>query len=294
MKITLLRIFIHLLSLFPLSAARLLGRVFGSLAWQADTRMARTTRTNLRLCFPDLEEQALEQLGRESLQQTLQTIMEAGAIWLWPPDRTLGLIHTVTGQEKLAAAVHEGRGVLVIAPHLGNWELFGLYLNNCGCGQSWQLYQPPDSRELDSFILQARSRGGARMVPTDNKGVGELLKALRRGEIAGILPDQVPPDSGGEFAPFFGIPALTMTLFNRLQQKTGARVLVGVALRRGPGFEIRLTDPDPGVYAKDMPTALSGLNRSIEAIVKDNPGQYQWEYKRFKRQPPGQAARYDR
>jgi KDO2-lipid IV(A) lauroyltransferase len=294
MKITLLRIFIYLLSLLPLPVARLPGRVFGSLAWLANTRMAHTTRKNLRLCFPDLDEQALEELGRESLQQTFQTIMEAGAIWLWPPERTLGLIHTVTGQEKLAAAVQAGNGVLAIAPHLGNWELFGLYLNNCGCGQSWQLYQPPDSRALDSFILQARSRGGARMVPTDNKGVGELLKALRRGEIAGILPDQVPPDSGGEFAPFFGIPALTMTLFNRLQQKTGARVLVGVALRKGPGFEIQLTEPHPDVYAEDMPTALAGLNRSIEAVVKAAPAQYQWEYKRFKRQPAGQASRYDR
>jgi KDO2-lipid IV(A) lauroyltransferase len=293
MKITLLKLFIHILSLLPLPVSRILGRWIGWLAWITNTRMARTTRTNLRLCFPDRDRDSLEKLGRASLQHTLQTIMEAGAIWLWSPQRTLGLIHSVTGQGLLENAAAEGRGVLVIAPHLGNWELFGLYLNNCGCGQSWQLYQPPASGELDDFILQARSRGGARMVPTDNRGVGELLKALKRGEIAGILPDQVPPDSGGEFAPFFGKPALTMTLFNRLQQKTGARVLVGVALRHGAGFEIRLSAPHPEVYAKDMPSALKALNQSIEQVVQENTAQYQWEYKRFKRQPDGLVSPYD-
>jgi KDO2-lipid IV(A) lauroyltransferase len=292
MKTSLLLAFIHFLSWLPLPVARRLGCLAGKLAWWADTRMARTTRTNLRLCFPDQTSEAREQLGSDSLQQTLQTIMEAGAIWLWPPRKTLGLIHTVTGQQLLSAAVAEGRGVLVIAPHLGNWELFGLYLNSCGCGQSWQLYQPPDSLKLNQFILQARSRGGANMVATDNKGVGELLKALKRGEIAGILPDQVPPESGGEFAPFFGVPALTMTLFSRLQQKTRARVLVGVAVRSGAGFAIHLSAPDSDVYAEDMPKALAGLNRSIEQVVRQFPAQYQWEYKRFKRQPAGKADPY--
>ena len=292
MKTKLLKILVRFLALLPLPLVRGVGQLLGSFAWAANRRMARTTRVNLELCFPGLTPGARASLGKASMQHTLQTVMEAGAVWLWPVPRALELVQEVSGLPLLEAAHESGKGVLVIAPHLGNWELFGLFLNNCGCGQSWQLYQPPDSPELDRFIYQARSRGGASMVATDNSGVGELLKALRRGEIVGILPDQVPPPSGGEFATFFGRPALTMTLFNRLQQKTGARVLVGVAVRSGAGFHVHIIEPDPEIYAKDMPAALEGLNASIEKIVREYPEQYQWEYKRFKRQPAGGTSPY--
>jgi KDO2-lipid IV(A) lauroyltransferase len=134
------------------------------------------------------------------------------------------------------------------------------------------------------------------MVATDNKGVAELLRALRAGDISGILPDQVPDISGGVYAPFFGVPALTMTLVSKLQHKTGARVLLGVARRlqgaAGHGFEIVFREPDPEIYAGDIPASLAALNRSIEALVSETPEQYQWEYKRFRRQPDG-ARLYD-
>ena len=133
------------------------------------------------------------------------------------------------------------------------------------------------------------------MAATDTKGVGELLQALRRGELVGILPDQVPPNSGGEFAPLFGVPALTMTLACRLQQKTGARIVLGFA-RREPGikhgFTIVFKAPESEAYAEHILTALAGMNRSVEALMAGVPEQYQWEYKRFKRQPEGRQRPY--
>ena len=134
------------------------------------------------------------------------------------------------------------------------------------------------------------------MVATDNKGIGELLRTLRKGEIVGILPDQVPTASGGDFAPFFNIPALTMTLLNRLQQKTGAAVLVACAIRgkseSREGFVIKFRAASPDIYAEHMPDALAGLNQTIEQVVLENPEQYGWEYKRFKRQPQGMKRVY--
>lgn len=292
MKEALLILLLRLLALLPLRIARVFGSVLASLCWLMGRRMADTTLVNLTLCFPDLTQAQRVALGKESLRHTFQTITETGAAWLWPAERTLGLIHHVEGLDLLQQAITEGKGALVLAPHLGNWEIFGLYLNVCGCGQTSQLYQAPDSPALDRLIYQARSRAGAHMVATGNKGVGELLKALRNDEIVGILPDQVPPESGGEFAPFFGVPALTMTLFNRLQQKTGAKVVVGFARRDAEGFTIVFREPDAAIYSDDAQVALDALNRSIENVVQEAPAQYQWEYKRFKRQPAGAPRPY--
>lgn len=296
MKSRLTICFLHLLAWLPLPLTRGFGRVLGSLCWLLKTRMQQTTETNLRLCFPAMDESERADLGRRSLQSTMQTIMEAGAAWLWPAHRTLALIQRVDNLALLEQAKAAGKGVIVLAPHLGNWEILGLYLNACGLGQSYQLYQAPADAGLGALIYRGRSRSGATMVATDNKGVAELLRALRTGNIAGILPDQVPDAGGGEFAPFFGVPALTMTLLAKLQQKTGALVVMAFARRittqNGPAFELVFREPDAQIYAGDMPAAIAGMNRSIEALISLAPEQYQWEYKRFRRQPAGVPRRY--
>ncbi|HEY0962409.1 MAG TPA: lysophospholipid acyltransferase family protein [Pseudomonadales bacterium] len=295
MKSRLLILLLRFFAVLPLPAARALGVLLGDICWFMRGRMARTTLKNLSLCFPHLDDTARRRLAKESLRHTFMAVTESGAVWLWPAPRALALIHRVEGLNLLQAAHAEGRGVIMLGPHLGNWELTGLYLNTAGCGQNSQLFQAPDDPLFAKLIYEARSRSGSHMVPTDQKGVGVLLQALRRGEVIGILPDQVPPDSGGEFAPFFGIPALTMTLACRLQQKTGARMLMTFARRElGPeqGFTVVIQEPDVAIYANDMPEALSGLNRSIEALMAGVPEQYQWEYKRFKRQPAGHERPY--
>ena len=287
---------LRVLALLPLRVSRLLGIVVGQFCWWTKKRMAITTLTNLALCFPQLGEKYRTQLARLSILQTFQTIIETGAVWLWPAQKTLSLIKEVEGLELLQSAKAAGKGVLVLVPHIGNWEIFGLYLNACGCGQSSQLYKEPASKQLNDLIYRARSRAGAKMVATNHKGVAVLLQTLRRGEIVAILPDQVPPDSGGLFAPFYGIPALTMTLLNKLQQKTGAQIVVGFAIRsfnKGkPEFTIKFQSPDPKIYAEHITEGLAAMNRTIEQAISAAPAQYQWEYKRFKRRPIGEAEIY--
>ena len=294
MKYRLATVFFRFLSLLPLGAARALGSALGGVLWYTGSRMRRTTVTNIALCLPELDETERLALARASLKQTLQTLTETGAVWLWPGERSLDLLKDVRGRELLEQAKAAGKGVIVLAPHLGNWEMVGLYLNACGLGPSYQLYQPPDDPQLDALIFKARSRMGATMVATDNKGVAELLRALRAGHIIGILPDQVPGDGGGEHVPFFGHPALTMTLLTRLQQKTGALVVAAFAERITGGFRLHFCLPDPAIYAPDSREALAAMNRTVEAQVRMAPAQYQWEYKRFRRLPHGMAPVYRR
>ena len=278
------------MSLFSLKTARKIGKFVGYCAYLANTRLYRTSLTNLRLCFPELSENESRRLALLSLKNTGMTLAESGPVWLWPADKILGKIEAVEGAELLQEARELGKGVVLLGPHHGNWELMGLYLSFLG--KCSQLYQPPKNAEFDALLFTARSRAGAQMFPADSRGVAAIPGALKKGEMAGILPDQIPAPRAGDFAPFFGHDAYTMTLVSRLLQKTGAKALLTYAKRTDDGFKIIIKQPDPTIYAKHMQDSLAGLNKTVEMAVNDAPEQYQWEYKRFRYQPEGKPEPY--
>ena len=282
--------------MWPLPVVRKVGSLLGQLSWFMSSRMAKITRINLQLCYPEEDNSKHLLLAKSSIINTFQTMTECGPAWLWPTEKVLEKVLEVEGLALLQEALAGGKGAVVLAPHLGNWEVFGVYLNNCGCGPSTQLYQAPKNKHLDKLIYNARSRSGAQLVSTTNKGVALLLKSLKRGEIVGILPDQVPPASGGDFAPLFGKEVLTMSLVPRLLQKTGAKAVLGFAARvktgNQSGWKIIFRKPDDAIYAEHIPSSLAAMNNSIASAVNEYREQYQWEYKRFKRLPPGEARPY--
>lgn len=268
----------------PLSWVRLLGCITGSLLWLFNTRSARITLRNIELCFPDLSPGERKQLAKQSLQQTAQTAMEAGAIWRhsWPWVKSK--IVAMEGHELLQAKVAEGKGVLVLAPHHGNWEVVAPYL--ASVAPLTAMYQPIENPEMDKLVLEGRSKININMAPTNRKGVMMLFKALQSGHIVGILPDQLPDtDSGRLVAPFMGVPAWTMTLVHGLIQRTGCAVCSCYAERVDGGFKIVVIEADADIYNEDQLTSVTGLNASVAACVKRAPSQYQWEYKRFRRLP---------
>ncbi|WP_101758673.1 lysophospholipid acyltransferase family protein [Oceanicoccus sp. KOV_DT_Chl] len=144
------------------------------------------------------------------------------------------------------------------------------------------------------MIYQARSCNGAKLAPTNTSGVKALLRALKNGETVGVLPDQTPITSGGDFAPFFGIPALTGTLSFNLIQRTGAKVVVAYAERVGPGagFKVVFEAVADDIASADQLVSLTALNNAVEQCARKIPEQYQWEYKRFKKQPAGAKKYY--
>ncbi|OQW90967.1 MAG: hypothetical protein BWK79_18205 [Beggiatoa sp. IS2] len=261
--------------------ATLLGRF---LARRANWRSTRLTRGNLRACFPQSSAADQEILLRHSLIETCKTFSELGALWLWPPERVLRLVRTVSGEDCLQQAFQQGQGVILLTPHLGAWELAGLYASTHY--PLTALYRPPKLVGLNDWIRRARARAGGRYVPTDQSGVRALYHALHHGQVVGILPDQVP-SSAGVFAPFFGVPAYTMVLVTRLAGKTGAPVIFTYAERlpNAQGFHLHFLPALPGIAADNLEVAVSALNQDVEMCVKRCPAQYQWSYNRFKRQP---------
>lgn len=244
-----------------------------------------TTLKNLRTCFPDLNNHQLDALARESLDHTACTALEMGKAWMQPIARTVALTVATDGVADYREALASGKGVILLAPHLSNWEIFGFYAVD-GVPATF-MYQPPRRAYIDRLLQEVRSRSGVRMAPTNRKGVAQVLGALQRGELVGILPDQVPPDGSGDFAPFFGEPAFTMTLISKLAQRTGAEVFCGFGQRlpRGAGFKAIFRRADKAIGSSEPSESLRGLNRSVEQVVTMAPSQYQWEYKRFRRRP---------
>ncbi len=272
------------LALLPLGAVRFIGHGIGSLVWLLRARSAKVTLKNIQLCFPDLSSQEQKKLAKHSLQETAKTAMEAGAIWRnsWP--WLENKIVAMEGDELLRAKVAAGKGVLVLAPHHGNWEVVAPYL--ASVAHLTAMYQPLENPQMDKLVLAGRSKLNISMAPTNRKGVMMLFKALQNGTIVGILPDQVPDsESGRVVVPFMGVPAWTMTLVHGLIQRTGCAVCSCYAERVRGGFKIVVIEADPEIYSEDQLTSVTGLNASVAACVKRAPTQYQWEYKRFRRLP---------
>jgi KDO2-lipid IV(A) lauroyltransferase len=290
LKIKISIAFIKLMSLFSLNMTRYIGKGLGFCAYHIKSSLYKTSLRNLQLCFPELSLQERKALARKSLMHTGMLLAECGPVWLWPVEKIMREIQDVEGGDLLQKARDINKGVILIGPHHGNWELMALYLSTLGnCSH---LYKAPKHNDLDALLYMARSRGSAQMYPTNAKGVAAILWALKQGEMVGIMPDQIPAPNGGEFASFFSTDAYTMTLISRLIQKTGAKAFLAYTKRTAKGFKIVIKEPDSNIYAEHMPDSLEGLNKTVERAVKDSPEQYQWEYKRFRFQPEGKQEIY--
>lgn len=278
--------FFRLVAWLPLPVSRMLGSLVGHILWLINGQTRQVIDLNLKLCYPELFEIERQQWVQRRLQYLAIGAFELGPSWCWPVDRLLAKLVSKNGEEVMQKALTEQRGVIVLAPHLGNWELIGLYLAHRY--PLTTMYQPLKLSGVNELARNSRSRSGSKLAPTSMGGVKTLLKALKAGEVVGVLPDQVPTIGGGrEFATFFGRPALTMTLVHNLIQRTGAQVVTAYAKVVPGGWDLIFTDAPEEIYSADMSESLRALNLAVEQCVRDCPDQYQWEYKRFRKQPDG-------
>ena len=191
----------------------------------------------------------------------------------------------------LEAAFAKGRGVIVVMPHIGSWELAGNYI--AVRHPITGLYRPPRVREMEEVYSRARVRLGAKVVPAGAGGVRSLHRALRAGESVALLPDQDPGRGAGVFVPFFGHLANTSTLLPRLAVRSGAPVVLVMA-RRLPGgrFHVHFLPGSPDIHDPDPIVGATAVNRDVERCIEIAPDQYLWSYKRFRVQPDGTPSPY--
>lgn len=289
--ILLIRLMIVVTRLLPLAHARALGRWVGAGLYHLNSRMRRVAIRNLELAYPDWPPSRRRSLARQSVQSTGELMAEMGRVWTQPWSRIESMIE-VDGVQCVTEALATGQGVIVLGPHLGNWELLGMHLATLG--NLVALYEPLPFRKLDQLVHRSRQRTGGKLVPTTPRGIAELVRSVRAGGITGILPDQVPSDErAGLNVPFFGVDCFTASLASNLIRKSGAAPVMGTVLRTPTGFRAVYRPAEPGVLSNDAAEALSAINLGVEKLIAHDAGQYQWQYKRFRCRPRGAVDHYD-
>jgi KDO2-lipid IV(A) lauroyltransferase len=192
------------------------------------------------------------------------------------------LVREVRGWELVEAARAAGAGIVFLTPHHGSFEICAQYITERL--PMTILYRPPKIAWLEPWMLAGRARPLARLVTPDLGGVRAMLEALRRRETVGMLPDQVPGEGEGEWAEFFGRPAYTMSLAPRLAAREANVCLMVFAerLARGRGFALGFRPFAPALPGE---SGARRLNRALEALIRECPGQYLWGYNRYKAPP---------
>ena len=265
----------RLASKWPLGLLHAIGGVLGWLTWLASPTYRRR--------FAENAARAGYRFG-----QVRAAVAHAGRMAAETPRLWFGAPVPVQwdGAERIEAAYAAGRGIVYLTPHMGCFEItaqgaatrFGATR-----GPITVLYRPARQAALAQVLATARQREGLETAPTTLTGVRQMIRALRAGQAVGLLPDQVPPEGQGLWSPFFGQPAYTMTLAARLVQQTGATPLLawGERLPRARGYCIHV-QPFTEPLSSELETAVGQINRAMEQLIRQCPGQYLWGYGRYK------------
>ena len=260
-----------------LPAIQNLGSLLGSLMFWLMPKSRKLVLSNLlqSKLYPDATN--FQKLVKLNFIESGKTLVESLALWGKPDVQILSWVKSCSNWHLIDDAISQKKGIIFLTPHLGCFEITSIFYG--AKHPITVLYRPPKQQWMMAFIDAGRSRKNINLAPANLNGVRMLLQALKRGEAIGILPDQIPAAGEGEWAPFFGKPAYTMTLASKLAIKTGAVVIMAFGERRADnsGFDIRLTALSSGAIATP---AL--LNKAIEQQISQNPIQYLWRYPRYK------------
>lgn len=270
--------FFGLIGSMPLKRLHAVGAAVGWLVYWSAPSYARRIRRNLRRSGVCSSPEEFRKVLQSVIRETGKGTTELAKIWFASDEEVDRLVNECRGWDQVEKARSEGKGIIFLTPHLGCFELSAFY----GARRLplTVLYRPPKYRWFEPLLNAGRARRRLRLAPANLKGVRMLYQALERGEAIGLLPDQAPTLGGGAWAMFFNRPAYTMTLPKRLQNASGAAVILAFAERLPEGRGYRL-------LFESLPTTELNeeqLNRAVEGLVRRHPEQYLlWSYNRYKR-----------
>ena len=279
-----------LLSLLPLWLAHSLGAALGWVVFVASPTYRQRFLTNSKLAGYTFSE------VKGAIASSGRLVAELPKLWMSTAGKNQSKAEapfTWRGVEHIEAAYATGKGVIFLTPHLGSFEMIGqAWGQDFGSkfGNFTVLFRPARKVWMAELVANSRNRPGLATVPTNLSGVRQMIKALRKGEAVGLLPDQVPPDGMGLWTPFFGKDAYTMTLAARLSAQTGATVLVGFGerLSLGRGYVLHIHELKQAL-SENLETAVQQMNAEMEALIRTCPTQFLWGYGRYK-EPRKEAA----
>ena len=283
------------IALLPWRVVQKLGRLLGWLMYRLPNRSTRVARINLQNCFPELKTRELEQLLQENLKNIGQSFTESACAWIWPPQKTLKLIREVEGLEVLEQARAQGKAVVGITSHLGNWEVLNHYYCLHG-GNPVIFYRPPKLKALDELLARQRVQMGNRVAPSTREGILSVIREVRKGGAVGIPADPEPSLSSGVFVPFLAVQALTSKfvagMLGGKQNQVAGVFLHAIRLPDGSGFRVLIEAAPDEMYSEDAEVSTAAMSRVLSSYVERWPEQYMWTMKRFRRRPGNEPRWY--
>jgi KDO2-lipid IV(A) lauroyltransferase len=280
---------IWLLHFLPLSVQAMLGRGLGRLIFLLGRRRRRIALINLRLCFPEMTEDARVVLARAHFAAFGRSFLERGILW-WAPEKRIRRLVRVEGEEHLAAAA--GTPVILLTPHFVGLDMGWTRLT---CDHDMvSVYANQKNFYFNAALLNGRERFGKSELLSRQAGIRRAIRAMQEGLPFYYLPDMDYGQRDTIFVPFFGYPTATITGVSRLARMCGAKVIPCVTkmLDGGEGYMVKLYpawDKFPGA---DIESDTRRMNAFIEERILEMPAQYYWVHRRFKTRPPGETKPY--
>ncbi|TCZ83149.1 LpxL/LpxP family Kdo(2)-lipid IV(A) lauroyl/palmitoleoyl acyltransferase [Lysobacter sp. N42] len=271
----------------PWGLQRALGRLVGRLAFMLAGSRRHAARVNLRLCFPGLDEAARERLLRDSFRDFGIGLFEFARAW-WGDAAPMRRDVVIENLDILRALEAQGRGVLMVSGHFMTLEMCGrLLCDHVPLAGMYRRYRDP---VMEWAVKRGRLRYAAAMFT--NEDIRPAMRHLKQGGFLWYAPDQDMRGKDTVFAPFFGVPAATITATHQFARLTGCAVVPFFHRREGGRYVLRIGEPLADFPSKDAAADSARVNASIEAMVREAPTQYLWIHRRFKRRPDGMAPPY--
>ena len=277
-------ILLKMIALLPLSFLQLIASFVSLILSSFNSSMTRISAINIKIAYPELSAEDHADLVKKSVRSQCLTYVEFIKCWGMSPEYSLSLLKDIQGEHFFTEALANKKGVIIVVPHFGSWELLNAWLNVYAAPVI--MYKPNKAKGVNRYVLEARQKFNATLVPTDETGIRAIFKHLKQGGLTVILPDHVPKPSGGIFSNFYGQHALSSTLVSKLASKTQCNV-IGISCLRNSDthFDIQCTQLSDNILSKDLQVSVNQLNQDVEAMINVAPEQYIWSYKRFRRMP---------
>ena len=269
------------LEAIPYKGLFYLGKVLALLLYTLPNKHKRVSKANLKLVFPHKTSLQINSILRDSLFHSIMNMLEAGLVWGKKDyKKKLGFVD-VENFSKIESSLSSDKGVLLFTPHIGNIEII---INFLGQHTDCTIpYTQPKNKDLDNIITNSRNKSGVKMVDINVSGIKEMLSALKNKKLVAIASDQVPKKGAGIISKFFNSEIYSMSLLPKLQQRTGcvAHLMYCERKEKGKGFVIHFDDKIN--LSSNIQDGVDKMNNEFEKCIMKLPGQYSWEYKKFKR-----------
>lgn len=268
----------------PLHFARAFARVLASVANMVKiAKTAKAADLNIRIALPELNAETRQYIVKEAIKNEMTSYFEFFNVWGATNAKNIARIQHIQGEQHFHDALAQQKGIVLIVPHFGTWEVMNAWFAQHTAMTI--MYKPIKNDVADRFVREARSRENAHLVPTDETGVRQIFKDLKRGGTTVILPDHTP-HVGGAMVDYFGIPLASSNLSAKLIQKTKARALFLYAIRNdNAGYDMFIEPVDERIYSGSDEDGTHIIHKMIENLIRKYPQHYHWSYKRFKANP---------